>query len=78
MVWVHGGGYVAGTVEGYVAFASRLSEALRGAVILPDYRLAPEHPFPAGLEDVTDAITATVQVDGSLLVGGDLCGLFTS
>jgi acetyl esterase/lipase len=51
LLYLHGGGFVSGSGEFYLALAARLSAAAKCAVLLPDYRLAPEHCFPAGLED---------------------------
>ena len=51
LLYLHGGGYVSGSGAFYLAMAAQLSAAARCAVLLPDYRLAPEHRFPAGLED---------------------------
>ncbi len=47
----HGGGYVVGTAPLYRDFSWRISRAARAAVMYFDYRLAPEHPFPDGLDD---------------------------
>ena len=51
LLYLHGGGFVSGSGGFYLTLAAHLSAAARCAVLLPDYRLAPEHPFPAGLED---------------------------
>ncbi|MCC6422993.1 MAG: alpha/beta hydrolase [Phycisphaerales bacterium] len=51
LLYMHGGGYVSGCPGFYLAMAARISAAAKCAVFMPDYRLAPEHPFPAGLED---------------------------
>jgi acetyl esterase/lipase len=51
LLYIHGGGFVSGSGGFYLPLAAHLSAAARCAVLLPDYRLAPEHPFPAGLED---------------------------
>src|SRR5262245_43993704 len=49
---VHGGGFIMGSIEGYDK-ESRAFAALGDCTVLTfDYRLAPEHPFPAGLDDV--------------------------
>jgi len=48
---VHGGGFNAGSMKSHRDFAGRLSAAAQKAVLSFDYRLAPEHPFPAALED---------------------------
>ncbi len=62
LLYLHGGGYVSGSGAFYQALAARISAAAGCVVLLPDYRLAPEHPFPAGLEDCVRAhewLTAT-------------------
>ena len=51
LLYLHGGGWVSGNGGNYLQLAAEISREARCAVLLPDYRLAPEHPFPAGLED---------------------------
>ena len=51
LLYLHGGGWVSGSGGNYLPLAVDISVAAKCAVLLPDYRLAPEHPFPAGLED---------------------------
>lgn len=51
ILYLHGGGYVCGKTRTYHNFCSRLARELNAEVWLPDYRLAPEHPFPAAIED---------------------------
>lgn len=53
VVFVHGGGAVIGSAYGYRALAGAIALASDACVLLPDYRLAPEHPFPAAINDVT-------------------------
>ncbi|HET6971430.1 MAG TPA: alpha/beta hydrolase [Phenylobacterium sp.] len=55
MVWAHMGGGVIGTLDTSHAFCSLLARVTRAPVLSVDYRLAPEHRFPAGLEDVLAA-----------------------
>jgi epsilon-lactone hydrolase len=55
ILFVHGGGYVMGSAFGYRHLAGALALAADTAVIVPEYRLAPEHPFPAGVEDAMRA-----------------------
>ena len=76
LVWFHGGGYVMGSPYGYRHAAAALSRALGSAVILPDYRLAPEHPFPAALEDAAAVVDALIAEYGPehTAVGGDSAG----
>ncbi|MFC8528879.1 alpha/beta hydrolase [Nocardia sp. NPDC057227] len=73
LVWFHGGGYVMGSPHGYRAAAATLSAALDAQVLLPDYRLAPEHPFPAAFDDATAVLTA-LSADDTLIAGGDSAG----
>jgi acetyl esterase/lipase len=55
LLYLHGGGFVSGSGGFYLALAAHISAATQCAVLLPDYRLAPEHPFPAGLDDCVAA-----------------------
>ncbi len=55
ILYIHGGSWISGSLAGYRAFASRVSQAAGAAVLAVDYRLAPEHRFPAGLEDCVQA-----------------------
>ncbi len=56
ILYLHGGGWVLGTLDDFDAVARCIAARSRCAVLLPDYRLAPEDPFPAGLEDAEDAL----------------------
>ena len=51
LAFFHGGGFVAGKLASRRPFASWLSKATGCSILLVDYRLAPEHPFPAAVED---------------------------
>ena len=55
LLYLHGGGWVSGSGGNYLPLAADISAAAKCAVLLPDYRLAPEHRFPAGLEDCVAA-----------------------
>ncbi len=55
LVYLHGGGYVAGDPQGYRGLAGTLARRLRARVLVPDYRLAPEAVFPAALDDCVTA-----------------------
>lgn len=55
ILYIHGGSWVSGSLSGYRAFLSRVSRATGAVVLSVDYRLAPEHKFPAGLEDCMQA-----------------------
>ncbi len=53
VLYLHGGGYTLGSRKSHRGLAGRIARAAKARVLLPDYRLAPEHPFPAALEDAT-------------------------
>jgi len=56
LLWIHGGGYVMGTPEVENEVCSRIALDLGVLVVNVSYRLAPEHPFPAGLDDCYTAL----------------------
>jgi monoterpene epsilon-lactone hydrolase len=55
VVLLHGGGWCMGSAHGYREFAYRISRAADARVLVADYRLAPEHPFPAPMNDALSA-----------------------
>jgi len=76
-IHLHSGGCVMGTANDYREFAYRLSGALGARVLVVDYRLAPEHPFPAQLEDSLAAyrwLTQTVDPKRIVLTGDSAGG----
>ena len=81
VVWIHGGGTIMGRPEQAHAWCSTLAARLGVVVANVDYRLAPEHPFPAGLDDCTAVLEWLHDCAGSLdvdpdrlAVGGDSAG----
>jgi acetyl esterase len=75
LVYLHGGGWVVGGLESHEMVARSLCARGGFAVLAVDYRLAPEHPFPAPLEDcLTVARWAGEQDFASVAVGGDSAG----
>ena len=82
IVHLHGGGWVVGGIADFDVYARALCDSTGCTVILPDYRLAPEHRFPAGLEDSEDVIRwANDQRralggshDAALIISGDSAG----
>ena len=78
LLYFHGGGYGGGSALSHSELAARLARAAGAAAVLPEYRLAPEDPFPAGLDDAVAAYRAILEeLDGDasrLLVAGDSAG----
>jgi acetyl esterase len=74
--WIHGGGWMMGTVASYEAPLTRLANAARATVAAVEYRLSPEHAFPAALDDSLAAVRwAAAEFAGAPLgVGGDSAG----
>ncbi len=51
LLHLHGGGYVTGSIDSHLMMCVPLAQTLKTNLLLPEYRLAPEHPFPAALGD---------------------------
>jgi monoterpene epsilon-lactone hydrolase len=78
LLFLHGGGYELGSLRSDGELAARLGRASGMRVLFPDYRLAPEHPFPAAIDDVRTVwrwLRTDQQVSArSLAVAGDSAG----
>jgi acetyl esterase len=74
MIYLHGGGFVVGGLESHDDVAAEICEAARIDVITVDYRLAPEHPFPAAFEDGWSVLQAVAGETPDLIIGGDSAG----
>ena len=72
----HGGGYCVGSAKMAQGWAARLAAQAACQVVVPEYRLAPEHPFPAALDDARDLLRALPgDVDpASVVLSGDSAG----
>jgi acetyl esterase len=75
LVFIHGGGFVIGDLESYDAQCRILCKRVGVTVVSVDYRLAPEHPFPEGVEDALAAFDWVIENEpGPIVVGGDSAG----
>ena len=75
--FLHGGGYVMGSINTHREMISRISRAAGARALAIDYRLAPEHPFPAAVEDATAAyrwLLSTGVDPARIVIGGDSAG----
>jgi acetyl esterase len=75
LVYLHGGGWAAGDLDTADAGARHLCAGLETRVVSVDYRLAPEHPFPAGLDDALSVLEAVAgAATGPVAIGGESAG----
>ncbi|SMX31234.1 alpha/beta hydrolase [Actibacterium lipolyticum] len=74
VLYFHGGGYVFGSPNTHKAMLARLSSYSGMPACLPKYRLAPEHPFPAAIEDALTAYKALQNHPAGVVLGGDSAG----
>ena len=77
VLYLHGGGYCAGSIGAVQALAGRIALGASARVVTLDYRLAPEHPFPAGRDDVLAAYRSLLGSGtdpAPLAIGGDSAG----
>lgn len=77
ILYLHGGGYTVNSPRTYRHFGAAISAAAMAPVYMPDYRLAPEHPFPAAVEDATAAYRYLLDQGinpARIGIGGDSAG----
>jgi acetyl esterase/lipase len=77
VLYFHGGGYVIGSLDSHRHMVAEVGRAARARTLAIDYRLAPEHPFPAAVDDAIDAyrflLSRGVQPSG-ITIAGDSAG----
>ena len=76
ILYLHGGGYALGSPKTHIGLAAQLAVRCEASVTVIDYRLAPEHPYPAAIEDCVTAYRALVSKvnPNSVVVAGDSAG----
>jgi len=77
ILYLHGGGYVIGSINTHRAMISRIARASDARALAIDYRLAPEHPFPAAVEDAIASyrwLLAQGYKPGRIVIAGDSAG----
>lgn len=76
ILYLHGGGYVIGSPRSHIAVAARLAVRARASTSVIDYRLAPEHPYPAAIDDCVAAYRAIIadRDAASVVIAGDSAG----
>jgi acetyl esterase/lipase len=77
MLMVHGGAFVSTGIAHYIPYAARISRHVRARMLVYEYRLAPEHPFPAALDDTVAVYRSALEQGVSperIAFIGDSCG----
>lgn len=77
ILYLHGGAYTAGSPRSHRPMVARIAEAAKAVAVAADYRLGPEHRFPAAVEDATAVYRALLEggiEPGQLIVAGDSAG----
>jgi acetyl esterase/lipase len=74
MVWFHGGAYCYNSPRVYASWVGHLAAALGESILLPTYRLAPEHPYPAAHRDTLSVFEAIRGRVDRVVIGGDSAG----
>ncbi len=76
IVYLHGGAYVTGSPRSYRGLLAQISLACKSRVIAPDYRLSPEHTFPAAQDDCVSVVSELLgqSMENNLILMGDSAG----
>jgi acetyl esterase len=80
ILWLHGGGFVGGSIPDIATACAGIAVRAETTVVSLDYRLAPEHPYPAGLHDTYDALQwllahgEEIRGNGEVMAGGQSAG----
>src|SRR5437588_2199152 len=77
IMYLHGGGYVMGSINTHRAMVARVARASQSRALALDYRLAPEHPFPAAVEDAAAGyrwLMAQGYNPNKIVIAGDSAG----
>ncbi len=74
ILWLHGGAFCFNAPRTYSTFVAHVAKALGVSAVVPSYRLAPEHPFPAAPDDAMAAYRAAADHSKPLILAGDSAG----
>ena len=74
MIYLHGGGFVLGSLDSHDDICAELCDGAAIEVVAVDYRLAPEHPFPAAFQDGWSVLQAVTDRYSQIIIGGDSAG----
>lgn len=74
ILYIHGGGFVVGSLDSHDAICAELADGAKAELVAVDYRLAPEHVWPAAFEDCRDVLSALLADGREVVVAGDSAG----
>ena len=77
LLYLHGGAYALGSCDSHRKLVTNIAKACKVDAVMPEYRLAPEHPFPAGLQDCISALRNLIEqgyAAEDILIAGDSAG----
>lgn len=74
LYYIHGGGFVVGSLQSHDAICAEIAEAAGAELVSIDYRLAPEHAWPAAFDDCWDVLVYLLRGKGPVVVIGDSAG----
>lgn len=74
ILWLHGGGFVVGSLDSHDAICAEICAATGAAVVAVDYRLAPEHPWPAAFDDCSAVLDSLAAAGRPVVLAGDSAG----
>lgn len=74
IIYIHGGGFVSGTIDSYTNLASKLSKELDSLVFLVDYSLAPEAKFPSSYNELRRVTKSLIKTHDNIVLMGDSAG----
>ena len=74
ILYLHGGSYVMGSASAYRTSVGQLAARANAATFIPDYRLAPEYPYPSAVDDALAAYSGLAELSRSIVIAGDEAG----
>ncbi len=74
ILYLHGGAYVMGSASAYRTCVGQLAARANAATFIPDYRLAPEYPYPSAVDDALAAYSGLAELSRSIVIAGDEAG----
>jgi monoterpene epsilon-lactone hydrolase len=74
ILYLHGGGYVMGSAKAFRNHVGQIASRASAATFIADYRLAPEYPYPAAVDDALAVYSGLAEISRSIMIAGDSAG----